>query len=145
MTLLNDPRFLGATPGLVMALHTWGRTLSHHPHVHCLVSGGGLTAAGEWKQSRNGYLLSVRVVKALFRGKLLGAIEEGLRTQRLHPAPTVTALDWARTLKTLLKRIGTCAYGSATPTEKASYAIWRATSKAGRSATPDCVPRTRRP
>lgn len=104
MALLNDPRFLGATPGIVMALHTWGRTLSHHPHVHCLVSGGGLTAAGEWKQSRKGYLLPVRVVKALFRGKLLGAIEEGLRTQSLHQAPTVTALDWARTLKALYKK-----------------------------------------
>lgn len=41
MTLLADPRFLDATPGIVMALHTWGRTLNHHPHVHALVSGGG--------------------------------------------------------------------------------------------------------
>lgn len=104
MTLLADPRFLGATPGIVMALHTWGRTLNHHPHVHCLVSGGGLTAAGEWKPNRNGYLLPVRAVKALFRGKLLSAVEEGLRTQSLRPAPTVTARDWARALKALYKK-----------------------------------------
>src|SRR4030066_383327 len=53
MTLLADPRFLGATPGIVMALHTWGRTLNHHPHVHALVSGGGLTAGGDWKAVTN--------------------------------------------------------------------------------------------
>jgi hypothetical protein len=104
MELLKDPRFLGATPGIVMALHTWGRTLNHHPHVHCLVSGGGLTAGGEWKAVRNGYLLPVRVVKALFRGKLLGAIEQGLRDQRLRHAPPGSALDWARTLKALYKK-----------------------------------------
>jgi hypothetical protein len=101
MQLLQDPRFLGATPGLVMALHTWGRTLNHHPHVHCLVSGGGLSAGGEWKGITNGYLLPVRVVKALFRGKLLGAIAEGLRDQRLRQVPSVTAVDWARTRRAL--------------------------------------------
>lgn len=104
MTLLKDPRFLGATPGIVMALHTWGRTLNHHPHVHCLVSGGGLAATGKWKAVTNGYLLPVRVVKALFRGKLLAAIEQGLRTQRLTHAPRTCALDWARTFKALHKK-----------------------------------------
>lgn len=104
MTLLADPRFLGATPGIVTALHTWGRTLNHHPHVHALVSGGGLTAGGDWKAVTNGHLLPVRVVKALFRGKLLAAIEQGLRAETLQRPTSMTALAWARTLKTLYKK-----------------------------------------
>ena len=63
---------------MIAALHTWGRTLCLHPHVHCLVTGGGWTADGHWKAARNGFLLPVRVVQALFRGKLLAALREGL-------------------------------------------------------------------
>ena len=77
-TLLEDPRYLGATPGLIAALHTWGRTLCLHPHVHCLVTGGGVTAEGTWKRVRGGFLLPVRGVAALFRGKLLAALRAGL-------------------------------------------------------------------
>jgi hypothetical protein len=77
-TLLEDPRYLGATPGLIAALHTWGRTLCLHPHVHGLVTGGGWTADGTWKPVRGGFLLPVRVVAALFRGKLLAALRDGL-------------------------------------------------------------------
>jgi hypothetical protein len=77
-TLLEDPRYLGATPGVIAALHTWGRTLCLHPHVHCRVTGGGVTADGDWKPVRGGFLLPVRVVQALFRGKLLAALRAGL-------------------------------------------------------------------
>ena len=81
MTLLADTRHLGALPGIVMALHTWGRTLSRHPHLHCLVTGGGLTEGGDWRGVQRGYLLPVRVVKSLYKGKLLalfwGALQDG--------------------------------------------------------------------
>lgn len=103
LTLLADARFLGATPGILMALHTWGRTLNHHPHVHCLVSGGGLTPGGDWKAVHNGYLLPVRVVKALFRGKLLAHLQTGLRDRTLRLPPTMAPTDWARLLKRLYK------------------------------------------
>jgi hypothetical protein len=83
-TLLEDPRYLGATPGLIAALHTWGRTLCLHPHIHCLVTGGGWTVDGNWKRVRGGFLLPVRVVAALFRGKLLAALREGLRRGTLR-------------------------------------------------------------
>ena len=76
LTLLGDPKWLGATPGMLAALHTWGRTLALHPHVHCLVSGGGLTSDGQWQSVRTGFLLPVTVVRALFRGKVLGALED---------------------------------------------------------------------
>ena len=52
LKLLADPKYLGARPGLIMALHTWGKTLIVHPHIHCLVTGGGLTTEGEWKTVR---------------------------------------------------------------------------------------------
>lgn len=75
VTLLHDPKWLGATPGILATLHTWGRTLALHPHVHCLVSGGGLTVDGSWVAVRTGFLLPVAVVRALFRGKVLGVLE----------------------------------------------------------------------
>jgi hypothetical protein len=76
LTLLRDPKWLGATPGILAALHTWGRTLTLHPHVHCLVSGGGVTEDGQWQGVRTGFLLPAAVVRSLFRGKVLGALEE---------------------------------------------------------------------
>ena len=75
-TLLADPRYLGAQPGILAALHTWSQTLVLHPHVHCLVTGGGLTPDGQWKAVRQGFLLPARVVMAVFRGKMLEAIRQ---------------------------------------------------------------------
>ena len=66
-TLLADPQYLGAQPGLA-ALH-WSQTLVLHPHVHCLVTGSELTPAGQWVAVRHGFLLPVRVVMAVFRGE----------------------------------------------------------------------------
>jgi hypothetical protein len=77
-TLLADPHYLGAQPGIMAALHTWSQTLVLHPHVHCLVTGGGVTASGDWKAVRNGFLLPARVVMAVFRGKMLAAIRHAL-------------------------------------------------------------------
>ena len=88
VTLLGDPQWLGATPGMVAALHTWGRTLTLHPHVHCLVSGGP-NAAGQWHAVRSGYLPPVAVVRALFRGKVLGAIEALWTTGHLQIPPAL--------------------------------------------------------
>jgi hypothetical protein len=78
-TLLAAPKYLGAQPGLIAALHTWSQTLMLHPHVHCLVTGGGLTSDGHWKAVHHGFLLPARVVMAVFRGKLLAAIRQAWR------------------------------------------------------------------
>ena len=86
LTLLSDPKWLGATPGMLATLHTWSRTLAFHAHVHCLVSGGGLTVDGSWVSVRTGFLLPVAVVRSVFRGKVLGALEElWLRGQLVGP------------------------------------------------------------
>src|SRR5499427_3894853 len=74
--LLADPKYLGAQPGILAALHTWSQTLVLHPHVHCLVTGGGLTPTGQWVAVRNGFLLPARVVMAVFRGKMVDAIRQ---------------------------------------------------------------------
>jgi hypothetical protein len=62
-----DPRHLGAETGMIAVLHTWGQTLVHHPHLHCIVPGGGLTPDGRWLTCRPGFFLSVRVLSRLYR------------------------------------------------------------------------------
>ena len=86
LSLLADPDYLGAQPGILAALHTWGQTLVLHPHVHCLVRGGGLTAQGQWQAGRHGFLLPVRVGMAVFRGKCVAALRPAWERQAL-PLP----------------------------------------------------------
>jgi hypothetical protein len=84
---LGDPTYLGAMPGIIATRHTWSQTLLLHPHRHGLVSGGGLSAAGHWVAVRNGFLRPMGVVMALFRGKLLAAVRQGVAhgTRTLPP------------------------------------------------------------
>lgn len=73
----NNPRFLGAHTGMVAILHTWGQNLSLHPHLHCIVPGGGVTAGGKWKygRSKGKYLFPVKAMSKVFRARFT----EGLR------------------------------------------------------------------
>lgn len=67
-TLAADPKYVGGQIGILAVLHTWGRTLTYHPHVHCLVPGGGLTDEDQWRAARKGYLVPVRALSKIFRG-----------------------------------------------------------------------------
>lgn len=68
LTIAADPKHLGARIGLTAVLHTWGSALTHHPHVHIVVPGGGLSADGQrWIACRPGFFLPVRVLSRLFR------------------------------------------------------------------------------
>jgi Putative transposase/Transposase zinc-binding domain len=72
ITIAADPKHLGARIGLTAVLHTWGSALTHHPHVHCIVPGGGLSPGGErWISCRPGFFLPVRVLSRLFRRRFL--------------------------------------------------------------------------
>jgi len=71
LELCADKKYLGAKPGINTILHTWGQNLSYHPHLHCIVTGGGLTDAGAWKTGRKKFFLPIKVVSRKFRGKLL--------------------------------------------------------------------------
>jgi Putative transposase/Transposase zinc-binding domain len=84
LELLGDEAYLGAKPGIIATLHTWTQTLLLHPHVHCLVTGGGLTESGDWVAVRHGFLLPSRVVMAVFRGKLRAVLRQGLAQGRLR-------------------------------------------------------------
>jgi hypothetical protein len=76
LALARDPKRLGAELGVTMVLHTWTRELSFHPHVHAIVTGGGLSDDdARWVPTRKGFLFPVRVMGALFRGKMLAALE----------------------------------------------------------------------
>lgn len=77
-TFAADPRHLGASTGATSVLHTWGRTLQYHPHIHMIVPSGGLTAAGTWKHGRKGFFAPVKAMSKVFKGKLI----DGLRTLR---------------------------------------------------------------
>jgi hypothetical protein len=83
LALGQDEERLGAQLGLTAVLHTWTRDLRFHPHLHCIVTGGGLTASGEWKATKRDYLFPVKVLSALFRGKVLAALSEAYRDGRL--------------------------------------------------------------
>ncbi len=68
ITIAADPKHLGARIGITAVLHTWGSALTHHPHLHCIVPGGGISLDGErWISCRPKFLLSVRVLSRLFR------------------------------------------------------------------------------
>jgi len=75
-TIAADPKHLGAQIGATLVLHTWGSALTHHPHVHGIVPGGGLSPDGErWIACRPGFFLPVRVLSRLFRRRFLEALE----------------------------------------------------------------------
>ncbi len=80
-----NPKHLGAQVGLLAVLHTWTQTLLYHPHVHCIVPGGGLTPDGEeWRSCKQGFFLPVKVLSKVFKGKLLSKLEKAVQTGELR-------------------------------------------------------------
>ncbi len=81
-TFANDPRHLGASPGIISVLHTWGQNLSLHPHVHMIVPGGGFNAAGCWKSSKHSgtFLFAVKAMSKVFKHKFMEGLLRWLPT-----------------------------------------------------------------
>lgn len=75
LELSRDKKYLGATPGIIQVLHTWGQELDYHVHLHCIISGGGLSADGKLRRSQRQFFLPVRVMRDLFKGKFLAALQ----------------------------------------------------------------------
>ena len=85
LTIGADPKHLGARLGVTLVLHTWGSALTHHPHVHGIVPGGGLAIDGsKWIACRPGFFLPVRVLSRLFRRRFLEALQQAHRDGRLQ-------------------------------------------------------------
>ena len=102
----RTPKHLGAALGFLSVLHTWGQTLLHHPHVHCVVPAGGLSPDGtRWIHARSSFFLPVKVLSRVFRGKFVAGLRAAFRAgrltmpadlQRLHTEPAFAA--WLRAL-----------------------------------------------
>ena len=71
LELARDRKYLGATPGIIQVLHTWGQELNYHPHIHCIVSAGGLTPDHRLRTSSDKFFIPVRVMRNVFKGKFL--------------------------------------------------------------------------
>jgi hypothetical protein len=89
--LLAQERHLGARPGVLMGLHTWGSALPIHLHLHCLVTAGGVGPDGQWVASRPNFLLWGPILRDVFRAKLLAALKGLLDQGHLSLPPTLTA------------------------------------------------------
>ena len=108
-TIAADPRHLGARIGLTLVLHTWGSALTHHPHVHGIVPGGGLSLDGErWVACRPGFFLPVRVLSRLFRRRFLDALAKVYAAGQLQFYAAHAALASARAFADWLAPLRQC-------------------------------------
>ena len=99
--IARDPRYVGATVGVLAVLHTWTQQLIYHPHVHCLVTGGGVSDDGShWHPARNGFLVPVRALAKLVRGKLKAALA------KRRPEPRLPEGCMEKVLGRALHRLG---------------------------------------
>jgi hypothetical protein len=106
LQLTADPKRLGAQIGFTAILHTWGQNLLFHPHLHCVVTGGGLSPDGQrWIPSRSGYFLPVEVLGLLFRGKFLAGLKQAYQTGQLRLAGSTQPLVDPKVFRRLLKRL----------------------------------------
>ncbi len=96
LQLADDPKRLGGLLGITAVVHTWGRNLSFHPHLHCIVTAGGLRRDQTWVESSEKHLLPVKVMGALFRGKFLDGLarlfEQGKLAVTARTSPRVADL-----------------------------------------------------
>lgn len=84
-TLARDPKHLGAQIGCLALLHTWGQNLLAHPHLHCVIPGGGISPDGKrWVSCRDGFFLPVRVMSRMFRGKFLAMLVRAFEQNELE-------------------------------------------------------------
>jgi Putative transposase/Transposase zinc-binding domain len=103
IAIAADPQHLGGRIGITAVLHTWGSAMTHHPHVHMIVPGGGITADGSrWVSCRPNFFLSVKVLSRLFRGLVLAKLRSAHQAGRLKFFGGHAHLDDARALKAYL-------------------------------------------
>ena len=109
LTIASDAKHLGARIGATLVLHTWGSALTHHPHVHGIVPGGGLAADGKtWVACRPGFFLPVRVLSRLFRRRFLEGLQGLHRAGRLQFFGEHAALQDAKVFAEWIKPLRQC-------------------------------------
>ena len=102
--LCADRHYLGARPGMVAILHTWGQNLHYHPHVHCIVPGGGLRG-GKWVSAREEFLVPVQALSAMFKGKFVSALRRHYNAGRLHLDGLCSRFRGKQAFDSLLNRL----------------------------------------
>jgi hypothetical protein len=108
-TIAADPQHLGAEIGFFAVLHSWGQALQFHPHLHCVVPGGGLSPDGQrWIPCRPDFFLPVRVLSSRFRNLFLKALQMAFDSERLQFFRALDALRDRQTFVQLLKRMEAC-------------------------------------
>lgn len=101
--LARDPKHLRAEIGFMAILHTWSQTLIHHPHLHCLVTGGGLSLDGkQWICSKTNFFIPVKVLSSLFRGKFLDGLKKDYEAGRLKFQGQIEQLKETSSFKSFL-------------------------------------------
>ena len=107
LAIARDDKHLGAKIGFSAVLHTWGQTLMHHPHLHCVVPAGGLSPDGQcWIPAREGFFLPVRVLSRLFREKYLAYLRQAYQDGRLVLAGQLKDLAIPKLWRAFLEPIG---------------------------------------
>ena len=99
-----DEKHIGGKPGIIATQHTWSQTLIDHPHIHCLITEGGLSKSGQWIMKRQGYLLPVRAVMPVFRGKMLDYVDKVIDKGEISLPETMTVQKW-KNLRNKLGRV----------------------------------------
>ena len=84
LELSSDKKHLGAVPGIIQVLHTWDQELNYHVHMHCIVSGGGLTPDHKIRTVRKNFLVRVEALRDLFKGKFLAGLQSFFRNGQMH-------------------------------------------------------------
>ena len=92
--LADDPKHLGARVGILAVLHTWAGNLTYHPHVHLLVTGGGVDPQGRWVPCKNKYLVPVKALSKLIRGKLAARLKKDYPTLYQQVDAATWTKDW---------------------------------------------------
>jgi hypothetical protein len=101
----RDPKYLGGEIGFFTILHTWGQNLLDHPHIHCVVPGGGLVGDTRWKHCRKGFIFPVKAMAALFKGKLLAYFKAAVAWGDIKCFGTLERYDDAVVFKRLLNTL----------------------------------------
>ena len=104
--LCEDPKHLGAEPGFIALLHTWSQTLLDHPHIHCIVTGGGLSRDGDqWVPCKKTFFIPVKVLSAVFRGKFLDYLKKGYEKKGLTFSGAVAHLAEEKAFTAMMNKL----------------------------------------
>lgn len=108
LELSASPKWLGATPGIIQVLHTWNQEIGYHVHMHCIISGGGLTADRKIRKSKSTFFIPVRVLRDKFKGKYLAGLDSLYKNRKLIFSSSCEKLrnsyEWSQLRNDLYKK-----------------------------------------